>query len=315
MALLNPPQILPNVLRVLVRTLQGADGFTMSVDDLAHLAAPAALASNADAGDGSKGFGDTLTACAAMGITSRGGGTVALSEELSWLRDRQLSDEHLRMHLADRIFDASLNEGLWTSSEGARDLTRALSWHLLQDPLRPPRGWSDGPDGVDAVELRQFSTEDRVFSNDTRWGAFQRWSKFLGFGRDLPHMLSDGRTLKTVLVPDPTDAFRRVLTDVIDTQPQEIFVLIDRLRRRLPVLDGGTYCQQVSERMRQNSEPKSEVIAPAVAHALRRLELDGMIVLTNLADAPRRMSMVDESDTGRTVSHAALAPARGGTRG
>lgn len=315
MALLNPPQILPNVLRLLVRTLQRADGSTMTVEDLAHLTAPASLASNADARDGSKGFDDTLTACVAIGIANRDSGSVALSEELSWVRDRQLSDEHLRMHLADRIFDESLNEDLWASSEGARDLTRALSWHLLQDPLQPPRGWTDGQDGVDAVELRQFSTEDRVFSNDTRWGAFQRWSKFLGFGRDQPYMLPDGRTLKTVLVPDPTEALRRVLDTALDSEPLEITIAIERLRSRIPVLDGGTYCQRVRERMRQNSEARSDVIAPAVAHALRRLEVGGQIVLTNLADAPRRMTMPDGSDAGRTVSHVALAPNQGGTRG
>lgn len=315
MALLNPPQILPNVLRVLVRTLQGADGFTMSVDELKHLIAPAALASNVDAIDGSKGFDDTLTACVVMGLASRDGIRVSLSEELSWLRDRRLSDEHLRKHLTDRIFSESLNGGLWESSEGARDLTRALSWHLLQDPLAPPRGWSDGPDGVDAVELRQFSGEDRVFSNNTRWGAFQRWSKFLGFSRDLTHVSRDGRTLKAVLVPDPTEAIRRVLADMLDIQPQEISVLIGRLRDRIPVLDGGTYCQQVSERMTQHTQRNTDVVAPAIAHALRRLEVDQVINLTNPADAPRRMSMPDESGTGRAISHVALAPVRGVTRG
>jgi hypothetical protein len=315
MALLNPPQILPNVLRVLVRTLQGADGFTMSFDDLAHLTAPKALTPNADATDGSKGFDDTLTACVSMGITNRDGTTVTLSEELSWVRDRGVSDEHLRMHLTDRVLNDSLNEGLWESSEGARDLTRALSWHLLQDPLSPPRGWSDGPDGVDAVELRQFSGEDRVFSNNTRWGAFQRWSKFLGFSRDLTYVLRDGRTLKTVLLPDPTEAIRRVLADMLDTQPQEISVLMGRLTNRIPVLDGGTYCQQVSERMTQHAQRGTDAMAPAIAHALRRLEVNDVIVLTNLADAPRRMSMPDESGTGRAVSHVALASVRGGIGG
>lgn len=313
MALLNPPQILPNVLRVLVRTLQNAEGFAMSVDDLDHVAAPAALSSDADASDGSKGLKDTLNACVAMELMARSAGSVELNEGLTWLRDRQLSDEHLRMHLVDRVLDETLNDDVWASSEGARDLTRALSWHLLQDPLRPPRGWSDRPDGVDAVELRQFSTEDRVFSNDTRWGAFQRWSKFLGFGREIFHTSPDGK-LKTVFVPDPTHAIRRVIGDVLDSQPQEIAITIERLRSRIPVLEGGAYCEQVAERMRRTSEPRSNVIAPAVAHALRMLEVEGTIVLTNPADAPRRMSMPDESDAGRTVCYVALTSTCGGNR-
>ena len=110
----QPPTDLADVLRVLVRTLQGTDSFTMSVEDLAHLTVPsAALASNTDGLDGSKGFDDTLTACVFMGIVTRDGSIVALSEEFSWLRDHQLSDERFRMHLTDRIFDTALNNGLW----------------------------------------------------------------------------------------------------------------------------------------------------------------------------------------------------------
>lgn len=117
MALLNPPQILPNVLDVLLRTLRGADGFAMTVDDLARLTAPASLTSNVTAENGSKGLGDTLRACVAMGIVDRDGGTVTLSRDLEWVRDKSVSDDVLRTHLADRILDANLNGDLWSSSE------------------------------------------------------------------------------------------------------------------------------------------------------------------------------------------------------
>lgn len=155
--------------------------------------------------------------------------------------------------------------------------------------------------------MRQFSGEDRVFSNDTRWGAFQRWSKFLGFARDVTWISTDGNTVKSLLAPDPTEAIRRILPSLLDTQPLEIHVLVERIRKRFPVLDGGTYCQQVTERMTQKIQFGADGTAPAVAHALRRLEVDDRIVLSNLADAPRRMVLPDDSTTGRTVSHAALA--------
>ena len=116
-------------------------------------------------------------------------------------------------------------------------------------------------------------------------------------------------------MPDPTDAFRRVLAEVLDNQPQEIAVLDERLKSRFPVLNGGAYCQQVTERMTHDTRWSLDVMAPAVAHGLRRLEIAGVIVLSNLADAPRRMSMPDDSDAGRTVSHVALAPTQSGTRG
>jgi hypothetical protein len=128
-------------------------------------------------------------------------------------------------------------------------------------------------------------------------------------------MLPDGRTLKTVFVPDPTEAMRRVLETALDSEPLEITIAIERLVERIPVLEGGSYCASVRERMKQNAEARSDVIAPAVAHALRRLEVGGTIILKNLADAPRRMTMPDDSDTGRIVSHVALASNQGVTNG
>ena len=39
----------------------------------------------------------------------------------------------------DLILRDAVNYGLWDSTEGARDLTRALAWYLGQNPLPPLR--------------------------------------------------------------------------------------------------------------------------------------------------------------------------------
>ncbi len=52
MALLNPPQILPGVARVLFRALQGADGFAMpraELTNLSTLISPSTLATDGSA--------------------------------------------------------------------------------------------------------------------------------------------------------------------------------------------------------------------------------------------------------------------------
>ena len=230
MALLNPPQILPAVARVLFRALQAADGFGLPRAELARSVAPSTLprGEGTATGDGSKGFDDTLTACLTIGLFDRDGDMIRLHFELpDHARDRRQRDHHFRAMVRDLVLREALNYGLWDSSEEARDLTRALAWYLAQNPLRPPAPWNE-PNGVDVAQERQFGAGERVFSNDTRWGAFDRWATFLGFGHHLP------RDAKTVLIPDPTEVIRHVLPTVLTEQRVEISKVIEGARPSHP---------------------------------------------------------------------------------
>jgi hypothetical protein len=303
MALLNPPQILPNVARVLFRALQAAEGFELSREELAKAVAPAALprGEGATPGEGSKGFDDTLSACVTIGLLQRDGDAIRLHPDLpESARDRRRRDNDLQVLMRDLVLRESVNYGLWDSTEGARDLTRALAWYMAQNPLRPPGPWNE-PTGVDVVQERQFAAGERVFSNDTRWGAFDRWMTFLGFGRHLP------RDSKVVLVPDPTEVLRHVMPSVLSQERQEIGSVIEELGRRMPVLDGGSYRREVEARMRPEAvQSSAESLSPSLTHALLRLRDAHAIVLEDLADAPLKIRLPDGFGPERTITHASL---------
>jgi hypothetical protein len=304
MPILNPPQILPAVARVLFRALQAADGFALPRVELAKSVAPATLPRGTDSppGDGSKGFDDTLTACVTIGLFDREGEMIGLHPELpGYARDRRQRDHRFRPLVRDLILRDALNYGLWDSTEGARDLTRALAWYLAQDPLQPPASWNE-PGGVDVAQERQFTSGERIFSNDTRWFAFDRWATFLGFGRSLP------RAGKTVLVPDPTEVIRDAVPSVLTTQRLEIGVVIEELGYRIPVLDGGTYRRDVEARMKPEAVLSGDdLISPSFAHALLRLRDERIIMLEDLPDASLKVRLPEHFGPERTVTHASLS--------
>lgn len=244
-----------------------------------------------------------MTACVTIGLFERDSDMIRLHPELpSYTRDRRQRDHNFRPLVGDLILRDALNYGLWDSTEGARDLTRALAWYLVQDPLRPPASWNE-PGGVDVAQERQFpSGEQRIFSNDTRWGAFGRWATFLGFGHSLP------RAGKTVLVPDPTEVIRHAVPSVLTTERLEIGVVIEELGHRIPVLDGGRYRRDVEARMKPGAVlGGDDLLSPTLAHALLRLREERIIVLEDLPDASLKVRLPEHFGPERTITHASLA--------
>ena len=304
MALLFPPEILPNVARTLFRALQAADDFELPNDDLAKSVAPVSLPRGVGAppGPGTRGFDNTLTGCLMLGLFERDGDVIRLHPDLpNAARDRRKRDEQFRPLVRDLVLRDAMNYGLWESSEGARDLTRALAWHLAQNPLSPPASWNE-PRGIQAVEVDQFGADgDRIFSNDTRWGAFCRWATFLEFGHYLPTHGQD------VLVPDPTDVIRHAVPSVLTVERQEIGVVIEELGRRIPVLDSGSYRREVEARMKPEAVRSAvDLLSPSLAHALLRLRDERVIVLEDLADAPLKVRLPQGFGPEPTITHASL---------
>jgi hypothetical protein len=304
MALLFPPEILPNVARTLFRALQAADGFGLPQDELAKSVAPAALPRRAGTppGPGTRGFERTLTGCLALGLFDRDGDIIRLHPDLPDVtRDRRRRDENFRPLVRDLVLRDAMNHGLWDSSEGARDLTRALAWYLAQNPLRPPAVWNE-PGGIQVVEVEQFGADgERVFSNDTRWNSFCRWATFLGFGRYLPR---DG---KDILIPDPTDVIRHTVPSLLTEKRKEIGIVIEELGQRIPVLDGGSYRREVESRMKPEAvRGATNLLSPSLAYALLRLRDERVIVLEDLADAPLKIRLPEKFGPERTITHASL---------
>jgi hypothetical protein len=123
-----------------------------------------------------------------------------------------------------------------------------------------------------------------VFLNDTRWPGLRDWARFLGFatGDDASFFF------------DPTAAVSSELAEVTrqgDTIPALEFV--ERLSKRLPVLDTGSYRLEVEEALRPErwSSPPTGQLSTALSFALRRLQKQGVIGLVTLADAGSRVTL------------------------
>ena len=286
MALLNPPQILPNIAEVIHRYLLQAENHAERRETLIAILAPASLEQNSGK-PGSKALDDTLRACEQIRLVEVYGESVRLHPDLpAYAIDRRTGGRTCRRLVRQLIMARDLNRGDWGSQEGARDLTHSLAWYLRQDLYSPPATWERQPplQSVQVAQQEQLGGPV-LLANDTRWGAFMRWSTYLGFA---VHHAHDGNSY---LVPDPTLAVRDALAACCKGSRGEMDLpsLLNLLADESPVLDGGLYRREVEARLRRGSyrELPSGTLSTALGHALRRLEEVGLFAMSDRADAAK----------------------------
>lgn len=312
MALLNPPQILPNLAEVIYRFLLQAERHQERRQTLVALLAPPSLEQNLGSA-GSKGLDDTLRACGQIRLIESDGEVLRLHSSLpDWSIRRKASRSSFRRLMRQLVLMEGLNHGEWGSQEGSRDLSLGLAWFLRQDIYSPPGTWDKTPPLPSAQDeqLRQFGSVALIV-NDTRWGSFSRWSTFLGFA--VHHAWDD----HSYLVPDPTEAVRDLLDIVCEGPRGDIALpsLVAKLGDLCPVLDTGAYRREIESHLvaGQFRQIAPGNLTPSLGHALRRLEAENLIRLTDRADAPK-VEFASESGQRVVRSHLSWTPAvhRGG---
>lgn len=164
------------------------------------------------------------------------------------------------------------NQDLWArKSARAADLTRSLAWMLAQDVYR--MRFSD----AQSLEMKQVTNHDlRLMQNDTRKNGLQFWGHFLGFVRQ-----PGGGDV------DPTLAVRETLPTCIaagEEMPATEF--IERLGKRLPVLDGGVYRLAVEAQLENSALPslQSGQLSTSLSRAMFSLIVDETLQFENKAD-------------------------------
>jgi len=247
---------------------------------------------------------ELISACAAPGEDASAADNMRLRAALArWLEIGLFAEEHdvisLRIEskrsetldeLTDRLPAACrrlvLQEQhclpLWGEGDNptekgvgrASDFARGLAWALAQDIYNLGEGAAE----IEAQEGPQVTEPRRVFQNGTRWPGLRAWARYLGFGTG-----AGGDFLF-----DPTEAVRGELAAIFgegDTMPAQAF--LDELGARLPVLDGGSYRKEVEANLRPDTwrAPDPGHLSMSLSMALRRLELNGTIVLDKKADA------------------------------
>jgi hypothetical protein len=170
----------------------------------------------------------------------------------------------LRHAVLEKDYNTALGES--NDATGPRDLTRALAWFLVHDPMGQPIHWVtaqallDEKDGKDRALLK--TAIHPLFVNDTRWTRFGFWATALGLAA-APVLRTDGRT---PLVADCTLAVKQTVAQVWHAgQRVNAVEALQVLRENLPVLPGGAHSLAVGI-----PNPGDNVAGPALSFALLR---------------------------------------------
>jgi hypothetical protein len=209
-------------------------------------------------------------------------GRVALSDFRGWCRDRLLHPEGAKQ-------------------AGQDDFPRVLAWLLTVDPRIGLR-----IDENQAKRVEVVLGQTAGLGNNDSFRQFLHWARYLGFAWWIP--LSAGATK---VIPDPTDAIRDAIPrlDVPTGKVVPLGDLVKQLGSLYPVLEEGTVRTEVEGAL--PSEERGGVanrrLSGSTGLALRRLEKEGRLVLTEESDASAIL-LGPSSATMKRASHVALAP-------
>ncbi len=316
MALLNPPDILPEAMRFLVRALLASRDQELDRSVLVSLVAPRGLTEAMDS--------IAATDADLSGIDPddlRSGGAIIAEKSLDGLRTLGLveqsgdrgKEERLKLIGAaadwktpsdaspDRmgrvLLDAVLRMGDSDVSHGVGDLIQSvILLHTAAQPLRPfdtfeaaagggGRGFADrqeealGPKGKDNWPV----------PNSEQWQPLRRWASYLGLAR----------TVGTAgLIPDASEALLRRLPEMTP-RDYDVREFVDRCASAVPILDGGA--------LQTGHDPQYEgdhaVLSGGLSISLLQLEADGFLTMEGRSDASgRSLRLRPDGSADRTVT-------------
>ena len=306
MALLNPPEILPPLIRSVVEAAAASD---RPVDDdrLIELLSPGEDGQDGSIGrDGKPHVRYCHDAALMLGLLEKANGGSVPTEIARTAMSRGSLRPAWPQVLRQVVFEhesasQAVVEALEEDSRGVRDLLFALTWFLAQDAFGAPLAWEPQDRYVSFQTLQRghFGTVTRRFpvQNDTRFGSFARWSLHLGLAR------SDelgNRALRPAPVPAARDVVRSM-----EPGRYEVHTFCSILSDSLPCLWPGDLRRQLVEWIGADPDPDvaSDGIDSSTAMVLVTLEADGMLRMDNLADASERGTLAPRSQQPRTVTH------------
>jgi len=277
MALLNPPQILPNAAHAIYRYLarRGAEWTTR--DDLKRVLVP--FSAEYDV------IELTSSMCLDVGLLEGSEEKVRIVPvNLTPIEHNDRVNAGFRTLMRRLVLERTLNQDLWRegprgpSQHGARDFVRAVSWYLSLNIYELSGKYEGDGVTIEALGGREFGADSPIV-NAERWQPFVRWSTYLGFATPFSVRGS------IMVVPDPAIAIRDVLRRTSERSPVTIESFVGWLASELPVLDQGAYRLEVLSRANRDPDPAGQ-ISPALSHALLRLHDAHLIELESKADAP-----------------------------
>jgi hypothetical protein len=289
MALLNPPDVLPEAMRYLVRTLLALSQPHTERDELIALVAPRglteamdSLATAADMTDAEPDdlkTGGSVIATASLdalrsslGVVEQQGSRVKLSTAYTnlWKKPVDLTAETMREFLLDAVLQRANPEVPYGDPIGSTDLAQAtVLLHTAPQPLQPFDRFEPATTGRSFAnwQLEIFGPE-RVKSwpvpNKEQWQSFRRWVTYLGLGRPVG---------TTGLIPDASEALIQRLRAV---QPGDYDIgdFVGRCARAVPVLDGALWRAPLAP-----DDGDARVLSGGLSVSLLQLEADGFVTM------------------------------------
>jgi hypothetical protein len=313
MALLNPPDILPEAMRYLVRALLALRQPHAERDELIGLVAPPGLTeamesltaaadmAEAEPDDlrtgGAVIAGASLDALRSLGVAEQDGSRVTLSAAVAgqWKRPTDVTPRTMCRFLLDAVLQAADPEAPYGAASGSTDLTQAtVLLHSADHPLMPFDRFESAPAGR-SFDTRQLETcgTDRVANwpvpNKERWLSFRRWTTYLGLARSVG---TNG------LIPDASEALIRRLP-ALQPGDYDIGDFVGRCALAVPVLDGGALWREPKD----PAAGENGVLSGGLSVSLLQLEADGFMTMAR-----------PKSDTDRNARILRLRPDRSADR-
>jgi hypothetical protein len=318
MALLNPPDILPEAMRYLVRALLALRQPQADRDELVGLVAPrglteameslavgAAETADSESDDlrtgGAVIAGASLDALRWLGIVEQNGNRVMLSGVAAdqWKKPGDVTARAICRVLLDAVLQAADPEAPYGETSGSTDLVQAVVLlHSADQPLMPFDRFEIGraarSNGRAFADWQSACcgpkrTETWPVPNPEQWLSFRRWAPYLGLARPVG---TNG------LIPDASEALIRRLP-ALQSGDYDISDFVARCARAVPILDGGAL--RAGQEFRADGD--AGVLSGGLSVSLLQLEADGFMTM------PR-----PESDIGREGCILRVRPDRSGDR-
>lgn len=277
---------LPSILLTLAATV--AREKIISREDLLRICVPLSPWDGEKRKDLSSRANGTLLRWTALGLFEEDGDKYRLAVEPRRSESPDSFTDRLPAVCRRLALDPVKGKPLWpeggrVSEEGTgltADFCRGLAWCLSQDIYTLPSSYTE----LENLITEQVKPGRFVFLNDTRWPGLRDWARFLGFatGDDSAFFF------------DPTEAVRSELPEF--AKPGETLAaaeFVTRLSNRLPVLDTGSYRIEVEDALKPEkwTAPPVGYLSVSLSFALRRLQKQGILGFTTLADAESRCTL------------------------
>src|SRR6266568_871012 len=249
MPLLNPPDILPEAMRFLLRAVLAHQGGRCTKAALLALVAPEGLAEamrplDSDKEDDSDGENTaasgrliadrSLSALISLGLVAVDGSDVTLTEVAlrHWRTTAEVTAPSFGRLLRSQIWHVAAVDGAGEADSRAGDLVNALAvLFAAREPLRPFEFETGAGRRFAAAQAQWFGSQKRNWpvTNDVQFRPFCRWAPYLGVAQPI-----NSRSLVA-------DASRALLEDLTGLPAERLRAadFVTRCGEILPISDGG----------------------------------------------------------------------------